>query len=85
MKSKIRIILAIALCLVLAVGAYLWATALMDSFYAFRSPLQHTPPSPGEPLGQPIARRVVFVLIDALREDTSQDPEVMPFLNELRR
>jgi hypothetical protein len=56
----------------------------MDSLYAYRSPLQNNPPSPGQPLGQPLTRRVVFVLIDALREDTSLDPEVMPFLNELR-
>jgi len=85
MKSKLWIILAIVLCVVLAVGAYFWATALMDSFYAYRSPLRDTPPSPGEPLGQPLARRVVLVLIDALREDTSQRADVMPFLNELRQ
>jgi len=84
MKSKLWIILAIVLCLVLAIGAYFWATGVMDSFYAYRSPLQYTPPSPGEPLGQPLARRVVFVLIDALREDTSLNADAMPFLNELR-
>jgi len=84
MKSKLWIILAIVLCLVLAIGAYFWATGVMDSFYAYRSPLQDTPPSPGEPLGQPLARRVVFVLIDALREDTSVSADAMPFLNELR-
>ena len=56
----------------------------MDSVYAYRSLLHATPPAPGEPLGSPLTRRVVFVLIDALREDTSLKPEVMPFLNELR-
>lgn len=31
-----------------------------------------------------MTRRIVFVLVDALREDTSLRPEMMPFLNELR-
>ena len=57
----------------------------MDSLYAYRSPLHDRPPAPGQPLGEPLARRVVFVLVDALREDTSLKPEVMPFLNELRQ
>ena len=56
----------------------------MDSVYAYRSLLHAAPPAPGEPLGAPLTRRVVFVLIDALREDTSLKPDVMPFLNELR-
>ena len=56
----------------------------MDSVYAYRSLLHDAPPAPGEPLGAPLTRRVVFVLIDALREDTSLKPDVMPFLNELR-
>ncbi len=30
-------------------------------------------------------RRLVFVLVDALREDTSLKPEVMPYLNGLRQ
>src|SRR5512136_2847535 len=46
--------------------------------------LHDAPPAPGAPLGAPLTRRVVFVLIDALREDTSLKPDVMPFLNELR-
>ncbi|NIU61838.1 MAG: hypothetical protein GWN66_11185, partial [Pseudomonas stutzeri] len=57
----------------------------MDSLYAYRSPLRDSPPSPGPPLGEPITGRVVFVLIDALRVDTSLRPDVMPFLNELRQ
>ena len=62
----------------------LWTSRLMDSVYAYRSLLHDTPPAPGEPLGAPLTRRVVFVLIDALREDTSLKPDVMPFLNDLR-
>ncbi len=80
-----KIILGILACLLLAGGAYFWATGMMDSLYAYRSPLRDNPPTPGESLGEPITRRVVFVLVDALREDTSLQPDVMPFLNELRQ
>ncbi|MCX6034322.1 MAG: alkaline phosphatase family protein [Chloroflexi bacterium] len=68
----------------LAVGAYFWAINLIDSGYSYRSPLANTPPTPGQALGTPITRRVVVVLIDALRYDTSTNSAVMPFLNELR-
>jgi len=85
MKTYLGIILGITACLLLAAGSYLWATGIMDSIYAYRSPLHGSPPSPGQPLGEPVTRRVVFVLIDALRLDTSLQPDVMPFLNELRQ
>lgn len=82
-------ILAATVCLTISFGAYLWATAMMDSIYAFRSPLSANPPRPGKPLSQvtgfPMTLRVVFVLIDGLRYDQSMDPQVMPFLNELRQ
>jgi hypothetical protein len=68
----------------LAIGAYIWVTKLMDSAQTYRSPLASTPPIPGNSLGAPITRRVVIVLIDALRYDTSTNSEVMPFLNKLR-
>ncbi|MCX6100025.1 MAG: alkaline phosphatase family protein, partial [Candidatus Bipolaricaulota bacterium] len=68
----------------LTVGAYFWVTTLMNSAQSYRSPLANTPPSPGQALGAPVTRRVVVVLIDALRYDTSTKPAVMPFLNELR-
>lgn len=67
-----------------ALGAYLWASALMDSVYGYRSPLRHAPPAPGAALGGPLTRRVVVVLIDSLRLDTSLDPAVMPTLDGLR-
>jgi len=57
----------------------------MDSLYAYRSPLHDRPPAPGQPLGDPLTRRVVWVLVDALREDTALQPGVMPFLAELRQ
>ncbi|HEX9028622.1 MAG TPA: alkaline phosphatase family protein, partial [Anaerolineales bacterium] len=85
MKSSLRIILGVLVCLLLAAGAYFWATGLLDSLYAYRSPLHSQPPAPGAAIGTPAARRVVFVLIDALRNDTSLKPDVMPFLNELRQ
>lgn len=84
MKQNRRIILGIIASLVLAASAYFWATGIMDSLYAFRSPLKDNPPAPGPALGQPLTHRVVFVLIDALRDDTSHKKDVMPFLNQLR-
>ena len=84
MKKQLPLLIGILACLLIAAGAYVWTSRLMDSVYAYRSLLHDAPPAPGEPLGAPLTRRVVFVLIDALREDTSLKPEVMPFLNELR-
>jgi hypothetical protein len=68
----------------LAVGAFFWVINLMGSGQSYRSPLANTPPTPGQALGTPVTRRVVVVLIDALRYDTSTKSAVMPFLNELR-
>lgn len=84
MTRTIRIIIAIAVCLVLAAGAYFWALAQMDSVFAYRSPISANPPTPAEPANEAVTQRVVFVLVDALREDTSSDPAVMPYLAELR-
>ncbi len=78
------LLLSITACLAIAVVAYFWATGMMDSMYAYRSPLAAQPPAPGAPLDNALTRRVVFVLIDGLRTDTAADPQVMPFLNELR-
>ncbi len=67
-----------------ALGAYFWATGIMAAVENYRSPLAANPPAPGEALGAPLTRRVVIVLVDALRYDTSLKPDVMPFLAELR-
>ena len=72
------------LSIALIVGAYYWATGMMDSIFAFRSPLKDTPPAAGLPAAPGTSKRVVFVLIDALRLDTSMDAAVMPALNSLR-
>ena len=63
----------------------MWANAIMNAIFAYRSPLQHTPPVAGDTTGEAITRRLVFVLVDALRDDTSLKSEVMPNLNALRQ
>jgi hypothetical protein len=85
MKLSLRIITGILACLALSAAAAIWATGYIDSLYNYRSPLHADPPAPGEALGRPITRRVVFVLIDALRLDTSLQSGIMPFLNSLRQ
>ncbi len=67
----------------IAVLAYFWSNALMDSLYAYRSPLSEPLP-PGDPLPTRLTSRLIFVLVDGLRLDTSLDPQAMPYLNELR-
>ncbi|MGD0750009.1 MAG: alkaline phosphatase family protein [Anaerolineales bacterium] len=84
MKQNRSLILGIAGCLLVALIGYFWATALMGSVFGYRSPLRFTPPAPAAPLGTSLTHRVVIVLIDALRYDTSINNNVMPFLNRLR-
>jgi hypothetical protein len=70
--------------LAVGAGAYFWANAIIASLMDYHSPLTASAPAPGEPVGQPITRQVVIVLLDALREDTALDPNIMPFLESLR-
>ncbi len=83
------IIIRVFICLILAAGSFFWSTSLIDSLYNYRSPLHNTPPSPGAALRSTdtplVTQRIIFILVDGLREDTSLKPEVMPFLNELRQ
>jgi hypothetical protein len=81
---KFRVMISILSCFVIAVVAYFWATGMIDSNFSYRSPLKGSPPAPGKPMGEAATRRVVFVLIDALRVDTSMNVAVMPTLNTLR-
>jgi hypothetical protein len=76
----------IAGCLFVAAGALsvLWAVRLMDSVYAYRSPLHSAPPLVQEPLGHAISQRLIIILVDGLRDDTSHDEELMPYLAALR-
>ncbi len=85
MTRNFRLILAVAILLLIAVGAYFWATGIIDSTYAYRSALKDNPPQPAPSTFQPATRRVVFVLIDGLRLDTSLKSKVMPVLNKLRQ
>lgn len=84
-SSRLTIFSGILVCILIAILAYLWANALMDSLYAYRSPLHQTPPAAGKPLNTRLSQRLVFVLVDGLRLDTSLDSQAMPVLNELRR
>jgi hypothetical protein len=84
MKKNAPIIIGILICVIVMVISYFWATSLMDSVYAYRSPLHSTAPLPGQAIGNQNTRTFVIVLIDALRYDTSQKTDVMPYLNQLR-
>jgi hypothetical protein len=84
LKQNRNLIMGLAGCLVIALLGYFWATALMGSVFDYRSPLRFTPPAPAAPLGAALTHRVVIVLIDALRYDTSTNINAMPFLNNLR-
>lgn len=84
MKNNLKLAFRFLVVLAIGAGAIILALALMDNLYEYRSPLSENPPIPGRSFGEPIGERVVFVLIDALRYDTSLDTEVMPVLNQLR-
>ncbi len=79
------IALGTLVCLAFAAAAYFWANALVDSLYAYPSPLETQTLPQGQPVGAPLTRRVVWVLVDALRADTAADATVMPNLNRLRQ
>src|SRR5512143_3810416 len=83
-RSNLWIIVGSLLFILVAALAGTWAASAITSLFDYRSPLRDTPPAPAQPLGQPLTRRVVYVLIDALRDDTSLQANVMPYLNELR-
>ncbi len=84
MKKTLQWIIGIVVLLGIAAGAYFWAMGSIESNFNYRSVLKDNPPVPGEALGTPSTERVVIVLIDALRYDTSLKTEVMPTLNSLR-
>lgn len=84
MKNKYKILLSILSLLVIAISSYFWVTGSINSNYSYRSILKENPPLPGDALGDPATGRIVIVLIDGLRYDTSLNSKVMPYLNELR-
>ena len=84
MKNALKWIIGIVLLLGIAAGAYFWATGMIDSNFDYRSRIKDNPPASGESLGTPSTGRLVFVLIDALRYDTSLKTDLMPTLNQLK-
>jgi len=84
MKNSLKLIIRLIMVIVLAIGAIYLALEMMDNLYEFRSPLSKNPPVPGRSFGDPMGERVIYVLIDGLRYDTSIKTEVMPVLNQLR-
>ncbi len=80
-----RLLLTVVALVLVATGCFLTATRTMDGLYAYSSPLNADPVSPGAAISQePSAGRLVLVLVDGLRVDTATDPEVMPTLDRLR-
>lgn len=84
MKNALKWIVSILLLLGIAAGSYFWATGQIASNFNYRSQIKDNPPQSGNPLGTPSTGRVVIVLIDALRYDTSINAELMPTLDQLR-
>ena len=70
MKNR-WIVLGIVGCLIVAAVGYFGATGLIDSLYAYRSPLRQSPPQAAQPLGPPLTRQVVFVLNSASLGDNA--------------
>ncbi|PKO05280.1 MAG: hypothetical protein CVU41_11625 [Chloroflexi bacterium HGW-Chloroflexi-3] len=84
MKNTLKFLVYLVLALMIGTGAIYLALEIMDNLYEYRSPLSAKPPVPGRSFGEPMVERVVYVLVDGLRYDTSQKTEVMPFLSQLR-
>lgn len=84
MKPAVKFILSIAMLLGLAGAGLVMALTMLNSLTYYRSPIHSNPPGPLQPVGNPVNRRTVIVLIDALRLDTSLDRRLMPNLNHLR-
>jgi len=81
-KRSVRSSLPLGL---IALVAFLWVAILLNSIYTYRSPLHNHPPKAGERLDTALTKRLVFVLMDGLRLDTSLQSEIMPTLNDLRQ
>ena len=81
----LRIVLKVLLCLLLAGGSLFWALSSMEAVLAYSPVLDLTPPSPGMALGGNPDGRVILVLVDGLRLDTSLNAQIMPALASLRR
>ena len=82
------LLIGILSLLIVTIGSYFWVNAMMDGLYNYRSLLHDSPPKAGKSFswanGNPITERVIFILVDSLRDDTSHNANIMPYLNELR-
>jgi hypothetical protein len=85
MKKYSWILLSLIASIGIAIVCYFWATNLMASLYAYRSPFASQPLDGRLPANQPVARQVVAIVVDGLRVDTAADETIMPFLSELRQ
>ncbi len=84
MKKNTLLISVLLVGIGLMAGAYFWAIGMMDSIFAYRSPLKDHPPAPAVLETAALSERVIIVLIDGLRLDTSLKKDVMPTLDQLR-
>jgi hypothetical protein len=74
-----------AIWIVLAVGAYFWATGMITSIDQYHSPLHENPPAnEASNFAPPMTPKVVVILVDALRLDTSLNEQAMPVLASIR-
>jgi hypothetical protein len=80
-RKLLLFVFAILALLCVAAAAFLWADELINSIYAYRSPLKALP-APTVDTQRPLASQVVLVVIDGLRFDVSFR---MPNLNALRQ
>lgn len=84
MKQYRWIILGIVAFLAIAFISYKWATGIMASLYAYRSPFASDPIPAGDVIGERASKHVVAIMVDALRVDTAANSDLMPYLNQLR-
>lgn len=85
MKNFRGIIIYCVIWILLAIGAYFWAMGMIDGMFNYRSPLHDNPPAnEATTFAPPMTPKVVVILVDALRLDTSLNEQVMPVLASIR-
>jgi hypothetical protein len=84
MKKVGGLLAGFLICAGVIILGYQWAMTMIGSLYDYRSPIKDAAPAVLPPLGNPATGRLVFLLVDGLREDTAMDAAVMPNLAGLR-
>ena len=84
MKKYGGLLVGFLVCTGVVIVGYQWAMSMIGSLYDYRSPIKDAAPAALPPLGNPATGRLVFILVDGLRQDTALDAEVMPNLAGLR-